>query len=1057
MDIFKVLDIEKTKDKMAIKQAYLSKLSETNPEDKPEEFMKLREAYEKALEYADIDDDVEDDYENDDKFEHENEDINIWMRKVDEVYSNFKTRNDENAWKELLKNDVCQNIETKNDAREMLLVYFMKNFYLPSNIIILLNKFFNFIDDLDELYEDFPKEFIDNIIVDGIKYDEYPNYSLFEIDEELDYDSFLHDFYKMNRYYIDGKLDEAIEIVQNLKLSEVKHPELDKKEAFIYYNMGELDKAWEVILDVQQKYNHDMNLDLLKGMILIEKKEYDQAKPYYQDAFEKDPENVVAVEGLCRIYENEGELIEARNLIRNLHLNGYKDDDTGDLFTELNKKIIGKFEQKSNKEALDDMYLLQIADTYFIQEDTEKSMEIVELINFNDDIDVFYYYMLSNIYLDMEKYDKSLEYLELWQESIKNSSEEKLEKINHKCTFMHEVYLRKAIFNCETNNSSSALQNIDKALEIMPKSIPALTRKLRILFLSERYEDVVKLSDKIIEICPRYRIPYMSKIESLYKLGLYSDSFDACDQMLEVDSYYLFAYIYKINILIEVDEIEDAKDLIKFLRSEEVDGDDLDYFEAAIIRKEGDEEEAKKRYKNLIDKFENQECEIEFVSELYLYYIDMIFYTNDEDEILELCEKGLKYDEKNEGLLYYKGLALYYKDELDDARAIYEYLDEIYPDNSYSNQKLGDIYREKGNYDKALEYYNKQIELNYDITDYFKRVEVNFDMFNMDDVYEDLIYLERNLPGHPGVYIDFGHYYNILDEPEKSCEYLLKAKEIYEESEELEEPDQLSYDLATVYGKLGKIDESIEYFMENYKKTNDIDALEQVYNKYVSSGQFEMAKSTFEQIIKDQGLSNLSFDYFERVGDMNWNMRNMKEAVKYYSLIIKPDADQKKEKANLLYYTGNSKKALKLITDVINEFEYKQDNRYNYLIAAKICLDINQIDKAKNYANKILRHTPIYSIESKLDQKAYIYKFIGEAYTILGEYEKAEDYLRKALESPRCTVCYDVDCIDALYAFAYLEYCRGNMEACRDYLEETLKKNCSDKDAIGLAYKIGIL
>lgn len=44
MDIFKVLDIEKTKDKMAIKQAYLSKLSETNPEDKPEEFMKLREA-----------------------------------------------------------------------------------------------------------------------------------------------------------------------------------------------------------------------------------------------------------------------------------------------------------------------------------------------------------------------------------------------------------------------------------------------------------------------------------------------------------------------------------------------------------------------------------------------------------------------------------------------------------------------------------------------------------------------------------------------------------------------------------------------------------------------------------------------------------------------------------------------------------------------------------------------------------------------------------------------------------------------------------------------------
>ncbi|MGM9536139.1 MAG: tetratricopeptide repeat protein [Intestinibacter sp.] len=1057
MDIFKILDIEKTKDKMAIKQAYLSKLSETNPEDKPEEFMMLREAYEKALEYADMDEDIEDNYEEDNIFEHENEDINIWLKKVDEVYSDFKTRNDENAWKELLKDDVCQNIDTKNDAREMLLVYFMKNYYLPSNIIRLLNGFFNFIDDLNELYEDFPSEFIDNIIVDGIKYNEYPSYSLFEIDEELDYDGFLRDFYKMNGYYRDGKLDEAIELVENLKLSEVKHPELDRKEAFIYYNMGELDKAWEVISEVQNKYNHHMDLDLLKGMILIEKKDYENAKPYYEEALNEDPENFVAVEGLCRIYENEGKLIEARDLITNLHLNGYKDDDTEELFTDLDKKIIEEFEQKSNIEDLDKLYLLQIADTYFMEENNQKSMEIMELIELDNEIDVFYYYMLSKIYLDMKKCDKSLEYLNLWEDAIKNSSKEKLQKINHRCTSMHELYICKSIFDWERKDSSSALQNIDKALEIKQKSISALTTKLRILFLNERYEDVVKLSDKIIDICPRYRISYMSKIESLYKLGLYSESFNACDQMLEIGSYYLFAYIYKINILIEVDEIDDAKDLIQFLRDEEVECADLDYFEASIIRKEGDVEEAKKLYKDLIDKLENKECEIEFPQDLYLYYIEMIFYTNDEDEILELCEKGLKYDEKNQGLLYYKALALYYKDELDDAKDIYEYLDEIYPDNSYSNQKLGDIYREKGNYDKALEYYNKQIDLNYDITDYFRRIEVNFDMFNMDDVYEDLIYLERNLPNHPGVYIDFGHYYNILDQPEKSCEYLLKAKEIYEESDEYEEPNQLSYDLATVYGKLGKIEKSIEYFMENYKKTDDIDALEQVYNKYVSSGQFEMAKGILQEIIKEEGLSNLSFDYFKRMGDINWEMRNIKEAVKYYSLIIKPDTDQKREKARLLYYTGNSKKALKLITDVINELEYRQDNRYNYLIAAKICLDINQIEKAKDYANKILKYMPISSIESKLDQKAYGYKFIGEVYTILGEYEKAENYLKQALDTPRCAICYDVTCIDALYGLAYLEYCRGNIEACRNYLQETLKYNCSDKDAIGLAYKIGIL
>lgn len=376
MDIFKILDIEKTKDKMVIKQAYLSKLSETNPEDKPEEFMMLREAYEKALEYADIDDDVENDDKEDNLFDNENEDINIWLRKVDKVYKNFKTRNDEKAWKELLNDDVCQNIDTKNDAREMLLVYFMKNFYLPSNVIRLLNGFFNFIDDLNELYEVFPREFIDNIIVDGVKYDEYPVYSMFEIDEELDYDSFLREFYKMNAYYKDGKLDEAIELVQNLKLSEVKHPELDRKEAFIYYNMGELDKCWEVISDVQKKYNSDMDLDLLKGMILFDKGNLDKAKPYYEEALKEDPDNFVAVEGLCKIYENEGKLMEAKNLIQKLHLNGYKDDDTEEMLGNLNNKILREFEQRENTEILGKEDLLKIADIYFIEEKTEKSMEI---------------------------------------------------------------------------------------------------------------------------------------------------------------------------------------------------------------------------------------------------------------------------------------------------------------------------------------------------------------------------------------------------------------------------------------------------------------------------------------------------------------------------------------------------------------------------------------------------------------------------------------------------------------------------------------------------------
>ena len=51
-EIWMILGIEPTKDKKEITAAYRAKLSDTNPEDKPEEFKKLRNAYEEALKYA---------------------------------------------------------------------------------------------------------------------------------------------------------------------------------------------------------------------------------------------------------------------------------------------------------------------------------------------------------------------------------------------------------------------------------------------------------------------------------------------------------------------------------------------------------------------------------------------------------------------------------------------------------------------------------------------------------------------------------------------------------------------------------------------------------------------------------------------------------------------------------------------------------------------------------------------------------------------------------------------------------------------------------------------
>ena len=74
--VFHVLGIDETKDEQEIKNAYRSLLKTANPEDDPEGFKRLREAYEEALRLAKQPEEEE---------EKEKTEIDLWVDQVDEV------------------------------------------------------------------------------------------------------------------------------------------------------------------------------------------------------------------------------------------------------------------------------------------------------------------------------------------------------------------------------------------------------------------------------------------------------------------------------------------------------------------------------------------------------------------------------------------------------------------------------------------------------------------------------------------------------------------------------------------------------------------------------------------------------------------------------------------------------------------------------------------------------------------------------------------------------------------------------------------------------------
>ena len=150
--IFQILGINELTDERALKAAYMSKLKVTNPEDDPEGFRRLREAYEKAVELL-----------RSEEKETEKTEIDLWIDKMDAVYQDFRTRGDVECWKELLSDDLCENLDTSIDARNAAIGYLLSHFYLPMEIWQCLDKAFDIVEDFEELKERFSPDFLNYV------------------------------------------------------------------------------------------------------------------------------------------------------------------------------------------------------------------------------------------------------------------------------------------------------------------------------------------------------------------------------------------------------------------------------------------------------------------------------------------------------------------------------------------------------------------------------------------------------------------------------------------------------------------------------------------------------------------------------------------------------------------------------------------------------------------------------------------------------------------------------------------------------------------------------
>ncbi|MBO1515270.1 J domain-containing protein [Metabacillus bambusae] len=360
MTSWELLGIEPTDNPSIIKKAYAKKLKVYHPEDDPEGYQRLREAYDMIMKHqkeigrkkkqaAEGQNNIDKYMDNiliheenviqsdtdelinpstfvavdhfAESFHKKEAMVDEFMRKVETLYYDFPSRIVIDNWAELLNSDVIWNLELKRKLSFSLLDFFVEHHYLPKNIWRLLENSFQWRDEIQASVRAFQDQVSDTFF-DYYKkqLDDSPgfDYHILLEAEDINYDSFLH--YR----------EEAIDALSTNKLT--KAEECMKKALDIFPNdLGLLRMYGDIIFRTNrfeaasQAFNRNLQLNLKDieariylATILHKTKQLDESIEQCEKILSMKPEHLDTLILQGKNYFRKGDLNRSREIFKQI-------------------------------------------------------------------------------------------------------------------------------------------------------------------------------------------------------------------------------------------------------------------------------------------------------------------------------------------------------------------------------------------------------------------------------------------------------------------------------------------------------------------------------------------------------------------------------------------------------------------------------------------------------------------------------------------------------------------------------------------------------------------
>lgn len=433
MNCWEILKITPTVDKKEIKLAYAALLKQHKPDDNPEQFKKIREAFETALkestmlksgtkkdivtkheeDYATDFDQVKDINKTTDKFEQNSkfenvsvEDIiNTTMNQVVELYANISDRINLDKWKALLENDNLLRLDIKELLSYNLFNFIVNYPYLSGEILIFLNNIFGWTNMELEVDQSIPKDKLDFLFY-RINYAFYllPMDDLVKCDVK-NIDEYI--YYRENGANCLTRND-----IENAEVLLNKAKDIFNKDSILFMLLGDLysknitinkinlfdiTKAAEYFNLAFEIAPGNLQIILRLAFIELENNNVNEAFMLFEKATGISPDNLDAIRGLASCYTKLEKYEDALFLFDLCEEKSSYDLDIIINKIQLNSLIITSLKSKESKQKED---VIKLAYRYIDNDNFQQAINILNEIA--DDTDSEIYYLLGMAYKNVE-------------------------------------------------------------------------------------------------------------------------------------------------------------------------------------------------------------------------------------------------------------------------------------------------------------------------------------------------------------------------------------------------------------------------------------------------------------------------------------------------------------------------------------------------------------------------------------------------------------------------------------------------------------------------------